>query len=67
MSPHALLKDEASAYTSRHSERLAALREEAATIWQKHLDGEITVDEVAEKLNQLKRRHAGLFERILDL
>lgn len=62
-----LKQDNENVQTSRHSQRLNALRVEVSRIRRRHLDGEISATEAAEELNKLKRKHAGLFERILDL
>ncbi|MES0037507.1 hypothetical protein NKJ74_19855 [Mesorhizobium sp. M0046] len=62
-----LKQENESAQTSRHSQRLNALRVEASRIRRRHLDGEISATEAAEELNKLKQKYAGFFERILDL
>ena len=59
--------DEVAPRTSRHSLRLKALSDEATAIREMHGAGKITSEEAAEKLERLKRRYAGLFERLLDL
>lgn len=52
---------------SRHSARLKALSEEAAEIRRLHVQGLLTSEEAAERLEKLKNRHVGFLERLIDL
>lgn len=46
------------------SERLQALSEEAAAIRQRHLSGEISSQEAAKRLAELKTRYMSFFDRL---
>lgn len=52
---------------SLQSERLEALREDAARIREQFVAGEISADDAATKLAELSSRHSTLLNRIFDL
>lgn len=49
---------------SRKSERLKSLSEDAKKIRLQHNDGLINAQEAAERLQELRRRHATIFDLI---
>jgi hypothetical protein len=52
---------------SRHSRRLEELRESAAEIRKRHVDGKISAIEAARELDDLSKKYSGFLERWLDL
>lgn len=50
-----------------HSDRLKALLQEAAKVREAHAAGDISADEAAKRLDELKRRHDSFLSRIIDL
>lgn len=49
------------------AEQLKRVSEESEDIWRKHRSGELSSEEAARQLAELKRRYMNLFDRILDL
>lgn len=48
------------------AERLKALEKQAAAIREQHRRGEITADQAAKKLNDLRRRHISLLDMLFS-
>ncbi|MBA1140671.1 hypothetical protein [Mesorhizobium neociceri] len=52
---------------SRHSRRLEELRESAAEIRKRHVDGKISALEAAKELDSLTKKYSNFLERLLDI
>jgi hypothetical protein len=53
--------------TSRHSQRLAELRDAASAIRKRHAEGKISAADAAKELEALTQRYAGFLDRLIGL